>query len=149
MLAMELSRTRQALLGSFDKQISVAIAEGSHPFPSRTRKLSPPAPMVLGTGVPGRVGRCRISQTDTDPVVDVHVERRVFVVLGFTVVLGAQPEEVLLRASAVRDSSAMMVLRSWGGSPGKRQATAAMGVPSDPRTQVANDPRPAMTSPLE
>ncbi len=34
---------------------------GSHPFPFRTRKLSPPAPMVLGTWVPGRVGRCRIT----------------------------------------------------------------------------------------
>ncbi len=34
---------------------------GSHPFPFRTRKLSPPAPMVLGTWVPGRVGRCRIN----------------------------------------------------------------------------------------
>ena len=27
--------------------VSVAIAEGKHPVPSRTRKLSPPAPMVL------------------------------------------------------------------------------------------------------
>lgn len=27
----------------------VAIAEGSHPFSSRTRSLSPPAPMILGT----------------------------------------------------------------------------------------------------
>jgi len=25
----------------------VTMAEGSHPFPFRTRKLSPPAPMVL------------------------------------------------------------------------------------------------------
>jgi len=25
----------------------VAIAEGKHPFPFRTRQLSPPAPMVL------------------------------------------------------------------------------------------------------
>ena len=41
--------------------VSVAIAEGSHPFPFRTRKLSPPAPMVLGRRRPGRVGRCRIS----------------------------------------------------------------------------------------
>ena len=35
----------------------VTIAEGPHPFPFRTRKLSPPAPMVLPFG--GRVGRCR------------------------------------------------------------------------------------------
>jgi hypothetical protein len=34
----------------------VGIAEGPHPFPSRTRKLSPPAPMVLGARAPGRVG---------------------------------------------------------------------------------------------
>ena len=33
----------------------VIVAEGFHPFPSRTRKLSPHAPMVLPTG--GRVGR--------------------------------------------------------------------------------------------
>ena len=33
----------------------VTIAEGTHPFPFRTRKLSPPAPMVLPNG--GRVGR--------------------------------------------------------------------------------------------
>ncbi len=35
------------------------MAEGSHPFPFRTRKLSPPAPMVLGSRGPGRVGRRR------------------------------------------------------------------------------------------
>lgn len=37
------------------------MAEGSHPFPFRTRKLSLPAPMVLGERSPGRVGRRRIS----------------------------------------------------------------------------------------
>ena len=37
-----------------------AIAEGSHPIPSRTRKLSPPAPMVLQGRLCGRVGRCQI-----------------------------------------------------------------------------------------
>ncbi len=37
----------------------VAIAEGSHPFPSRTRKLSPPALMVPGAQAPGRVSRRR------------------------------------------------------------------------------------------
>ena len=31
----------------FDKFIPVTMAEGSHPFPFRTRPLSPPAPMVL------------------------------------------------------------------------------------------------------
>jgi hypothetical protein len=35
----------------------VAMAEGNHAYPSRTRPLSPPAPMVLGPQGPGRVGR--------------------------------------------------------------------------------------------
>ena len=37
------------------------MAAGSHPFPFRTRQLSPPAPMVLGGRPPGRVGRRRDS----------------------------------------------------------------------------------------
>ena len=36
----------------------VTIAQGNHPFPSRTRKLSPAAPMVLPLDG-GRVGRCQ------------------------------------------------------------------------------------------
>jgi hypothetical protein len=36
---------------------SVAIAEGVHPDTFRTRKLSPPAPMVLPGRLGGRVGR--------------------------------------------------------------------------------------------
>jgi hypothetical protein len=38
---------------------SVAMAKGKHPFPSRTRKLSPSAPMVLRGELRGRVGRRR------------------------------------------------------------------------------------------
>ena len=34
------------------------MAQGNHPFPSRTRKLSPAAPMVLPLDG-GRVGRCQ------------------------------------------------------------------------------------------
>ena len=36
----------------------VTMAQGFHPFPSRTRKLSPAAPMVLPHDG-GRVGRCQ------------------------------------------------------------------------------------------
>ena len=43
------------------QRISVAMAAGTHPFPFRTRQLSPPAPMVLGLRNPGRVGRRRIN----------------------------------------------------------------------------------------
>jgi hypothetical protein len=39
------------------------MAEGKHPVPSRTRKLSPPAPMVLPGKLGGRVGRRRDTQT--------------------------------------------------------------------------------------
>ena len=34
-------------------------AEGSHPFPSRTRKLSPPAPTILTGQLVGKIGRRR------------------------------------------------------------------------------------------
>src|SRR5665647_895135 len=42
-------------------RFSAVIAEGSHLFPFRTEKLSPPAPMVLQGQPCGRVGRRRIS----------------------------------------------------------------------------------------
>ena len=58
------SRTRAALgarmgVGALDRFL-VAIAEGSHPIPSRTRKLSPPASMVLQGTLCGRVERRQI-----------------------------------------------------------------------------------------
>ena len=37
----------------------VTIPEGFHPFSSRTRKLRPPGPMILGF-TPGKVGRCQV-----------------------------------------------------------------------------------------
>ena len=39
--------------------LSVILPRGIHPFPSRTRKLSPAGPMLLHAKVCGRVGRCR------------------------------------------------------------------------------------------
>src|SRR5438876_8407995 len=47
--------------------VSVAIAEGEHPVPFRTRKLSPPAPMVLRGRLRGRVGRRRDIVDEKDP----------------------------------------------------------------------------------
>src|ERR1700737_894617 len=38
----------------------VTVARGIHPFPSRTRKLSPSAPMVLHARVCGSVGSCPV-----------------------------------------------------------------------------------------
>src|SRR6266404_8039487 len=40
-------------------KLSVILPRGFHPFPSRTRKLSPAGPIVLHAKVCGRVGRCR------------------------------------------------------------------------------------------
>ena len=50
-----------------DNKFPVAMAAESHPFPSRTRQLSPPAPMVLGARAPGRVGRRRFLQSERAP----------------------------------------------------------------------------------
>jgi hypothetical protein len=50
-----------------DKFIPVTMAEGPHPFPFRTRPLSPPAPMVLSGQPGGRVGRCRDFLHSTSP----------------------------------------------------------------------------------
>src|SRR3546814_9208127 len=41
------------------KNIPVTLAERNHPFPSRTRKLSSPAPKILGGQLPGKIGRRR------------------------------------------------------------------------------------------
>ena len=50
----------QKIMGIGPKNMfPVAKAEGPYPIPSRTRKSSPPAPMVLGGRLPGRVGRRR------------------------------------------------------------------------------------------
>src|SRR3954453_21337018 len=59
-LAMEFSGVEDPQLTTKTPRFPVAIAAESHPFPFRTRKLSPPAPMVLGGRPPGRVGRRRI-----------------------------------------------------------------------------------------
>jgi hypothetical protein len=53
--------------GRMPHGVSVALAEGSHPVPSRTRKLSPPAPMVLPGKLGGRVGRRRSIFADAAP----------------------------------------------------------------------------------
>ena len=41
-------------------EFPVTMPEGPHPFPSRTRKLSPPGPMILQPRGCGKVGRCRV-----------------------------------------------------------------------------------------
>ena len=50
-----------------EHRFPVTMAAGQHPFPFRTRQLSPPAPMVLGERLPGRVGRRRDISTEKGP----------------------------------------------------------------------------------
>src|SRR5947209_10647692 len=49
----------QELIAKSCYKLSVILPRGFHPFPSRTRKLSPAGPIVLHAKVCGRVGRCR------------------------------------------------------------------------------------------
>src|SRR5262245_6082592 len=42
----------------FGNEFWVTVARGSHPFPSRTRQVTPSAPMVLRRQRRGRVGSC-------------------------------------------------------------------------------------------
>src|SRR5438132_2350909 len=44
---------------------SVLGAVGSYLFPSRTQQSSPPAPKILGTSVPGKIGQGRDLKTPT------------------------------------------------------------------------------------
>ena len=68
MLVLAMGRSRDGAMPSrkpgrmtsASEQFPVTMAAGKHPFPSRTRKLRPSAPMVLGGRPPGRVGRRRI-----------------------------------------------------------------------------------------
>ena len=46
-IARVVQKPRLNTLRSVVEKFPVVIAEGKHPFPSRTRQLSPPAPMVL------------------------------------------------------------------------------------------------------
>ena len=56
------------LLFSFEGTLSefnpVVIARRSHPFPSRTRKLSSLASTILGGQLPGKIERRRNEDTD-------------------------------------------------------------------------------------
>src|SRR5689334_17439778 len=45
----------------FSGMFPVAIPAGPHPFPSRTRKVRPPRPMLLLPGGSGKVGRGRVT----------------------------------------------------------------------------------------
>src|SRR5690606_21046545 len=70
----------------------VAMERGKHPFPSRTRKLSPSSPMVLHGRPCGRVGRCR-SQFPRPPSADGQIPKppRTHVLGGFSFFAAVSP----------------------------------------------------------
>lgn len=94
------------------QSVSVAIAEGRHPVPYRTRKLSPPAPMVLPGKLGGRVGRRRDPSRTAPPE-------------GGAVRLS--PGEQTVGAASAKEE--------WQRSHGRR-ATAMCGVGGRPRWEV-------------
>ena len=98
------------------------MAAESHPFPSRTRPLSPPAPMVLGGRPPGRVGRRRIA-------------------------LGGAPSPRWGRSFASRDRVArgrVAAGSSGRAPPARRDAWAAVARPPDaPRALADRRCKPA------
>jgi hypothetical protein len=53
--------------GGLGLVVPVVLARGKHPVPSRTRKLSPSAPMVLHGRLCGRVGHRRTQHTQKGP----------------------------------------------------------------------------------
>jgi hypothetical protein len=60
LLALAIDSRGPRFCRAFDKnRFPVAMGEGKHPVPSRTRQLSPPPPMVLPGRPGGRVGRRR------------------------------------------------------------------------------------------
>ena len=64
----------------------VVMTKGIHLFPSRTQKLSPWVPKVLGWRRPGRIGRCRIprSRLASFFVLKWHIQKGFLVVAYLT-----------------------------------------------------------------
>jgi hypothetical protein len=100
------------------EQFPVAIARGKHLFPFRTEQLSPAAPMVLGTHVPGRVGRRRSFLTSRPQ--------------GGSSSFGVHPAALLGQVSGVA--------RSIAGQPASRSRSArsAAAPPRRPNSRLAS-----------
>ena len=89
--------------GSVVHRVTAAIAAGKHPVPSRTRKLSLPAPMVLQPRGCGRVGRRR-----------TYIRQRASRNAGPLVVLGVFAPSCCLSGRRVSTGVVLgAVLHSW------------------------------------
>src|SRR3954447_949082 len=73
-----------------------AMARRSHPFPYRTRKLSFSAPMVVGTCVPVRVGRCQAHQRQPEKVVFLYA--RIYMVFIEVIIVPVKEKRCLVRS---------------------------------------------------
>ena len=60
--ARDESRKSRQSRPSRGRMFPVVLPEGPHPFPYRTRKLSPPRPMILLPRGSGKVGHCRVTK---------------------------------------------------------------------------------------
>ncbi len=122
-----------------ERKFPVAIAAESHPFPFRTRKLSPPAPMVLGRRLPGRVGRRR-NALGTRPPGDVRGLRRVWeaspTAMGFNTRRCSQQPAPVKGGSRVepqrRPVACSHAQVSWSKTPGCRGHQARCGEETRP-----------------
>ena len=47
-----------------EQEYPVIMAERTHLYPSRTQKLSSPAPKILGGRLPGKIGHCRFNKKE-------------------------------------------------------------------------------------
>jgi hypothetical protein len=101
----------------------VTIAAESHPFPSRTRKLSLHAPMVLGGIPPGRVGRRRNISKQKAP----RHWRGAFLRSGYAGTLMAAPPDGPRRDDATGGSRAGRDDRRGGGSTDRAGSTGRAG----------------------
>ena len=81
-----LDRSVRVHLASGETGFLVAIPRGKHPFPSRTRQLSPPGPMILRWQRRGKVGRCQ------DKNKRLSTPSRAFFFFPFRSRCSAQPE---------------------------------------------------------
>ena len=105
------------------QSVSVVIAEGRHPVPYRTRKLSPSAPMVLPGKLGGRVGRRRDTSRSAAPEAALRRSRA----------WACAPGRVPARCAPWRTTKRS---RTVPGAPPRRPARGAGGRnPANPRSR--------------
>jgi hypothetical protein len=102
------------LILRLSKQFGVATAEGSHLFPFRTEKLSPPAPMVLPGRPGGRVGRRPINISSPTALVLAHRSRFALWLAGGSRCTACLRRACPSRSGAVRSGAASVATAGRG-----------------------------------